>query len=87
MPIQNVPFNYTSSHGNMPHAIAASTSRRATSGMGIIATPYFPYDVNSVWNRNQLGALDFSDPTTLVITGVIAYLVFTKFALIRKMGI
>ena len=33
----------------------------------MIATPTFPYDPHSVWNRNQLGALSLTDPTTLMM--------------------
>ena len=63
----------------MPHAIAGAMARRASSGMGIIATPYFPYDVNSVWNRNQLGALDLSSPITLIGIGI-AIWAFIKYS-------
>ena len=71
-------MHYTSSQANMPHAIAGAMQRRAMSGMGIIATPYFPYDVNSVWNRNQLGNLNLSSPMTWVGIGLAVWM-FMKY--------
>lgn len=37
------------------------------------AIPTFPYDPHSVWNRNQLGDLSLSDPSTLAMIGIAAY--------------
>lgn len=59
----------TSNLANSLQSIAANAHRRSTSGVGIIATPNFPYDINSVWNRNQLGGLgqlDFSSASNFV---------------------
>lgn len=42
----------------------------------MIATPTFPYDPHSVWNRNQLGALSLSDPTTLMMIAAAGFLLY-----------
>lgn len=34
----------------------------------------FPYDIHSVWNRNQLGTLDLTNPLTLGILAIVGYL-------------
>ena len=39
----------------------------------------FPYDVHSVWNRNQLGALSLTDPLTLGLYAVLAYFGYQYF--------
>ena len=47
----------------------------------MIAIPTYPYDPHSVWNRNQLGSLDFTDPMTLAgvaIAGYVAYCMYKK---------
>ncbi len=62
----------TSSHGSFGHAIAANMRQRASSGVGIIATPFFPYSNSSVWNRNQLGALGDCSGILMVAVGLAA---------------
>lgn len=42
----------------------------------MIAIPTYPYDPHSVWNRNQLGDLSLTDPTTLIMIGVAGYLLY-----------
>ena len=66
----------TSSHGSFRHALAANMHQRASSGVGIIATPTFPYNINSVWNRNQLAGLGGLDITTMAFMAIAAYLVY-----------
>ncbi len=39
----------------------------------MIAIPTYPYDPHSVWNRNQLGALDSTGVGTLIAVGLTAY--------------
>lgn len=80
----------TSTHGNFEQSLAANTHRRATAGVGIIATPYYPYHNDSIWNRNQLGG--FGDLGTLSMTewliiGLIGYFAFAKMHLARKIGL
>jgi hypothetical protein len=69
----------TSTHGNFQQSLRANTHRRSTSGIGIIATPLFPYDNHSVWNRNQLGALDTTSIATYALLGVAAYWLLKHF--------
>jgi hypothetical protein len=66
----------TSSHGSFRHALAANMHQRASSGVGIIATPFFPYSSSSVWNRNQLAGLGGLDITTMAFMAVAAYLIY-----------
>ena len=63
---------FTTTQGNFSHAINGAVARRANSGigMGIIASPNFPYDSGSVWNRNQLGALDMSSLSPMLLIGI-----------------
>lgn len=42
----------------------------------MIATPYFPYDPHSVWNRNQLGQLDTGNLLMVVLLAVGGYLAY-----------
>ena len=68
---------YTSSHANAPQSIANAMHRRSISGMGLIATPYYPYNEHSVWNRNQLGDIVGSilnaNTIMLLVVGYIGY--------------
>lgn len=47
-------MNFTSTHGNFQQSLRANTHRRATSGVGIIATPFslmiiIPYGIEINW--------------------------------------
>jgi len=44
--------------------------------VGIIATPFYPYNQNSVWNRNQLSGLGGLDLTTMALIAVAGYLLY-----------
>jgi len=66
----------TSTHGSFGHAIAANMRQRASAGVGIIATPFYPYNQNSVWNRNQLSGLGGLDLTTMALIAVAGYLLY-----------
>ena len=66
----------TSTHGSFGHSIAANMRQKASAGVGIIATPFFPYSNTSVWNRNQLAGLGGLDLTTMAFMAVAAYLVY-----------
>ena len=51
----------------------------------MFAEPTYPYNVHSVWNRNQLGSLNLSDPTTLAMIAIAGWLAY-KYVLKGKLA-